>query len=254
MAGFYEKVFHALPNSLQRRIHPLDFAIRRLAEEASEHSQPGDVVLDAGAGESRFEELFKHCRYLTVDTALGDSDWDYSAIHVLADLSQIPLKEASIDLVLNTQVLEHVPDPGRVIREFYRVLKPGGKLFLSAPQGWHEHQQPCDFFRFTTFSLQLLFREAGFRDHRILPQGGYFHYLGHRLTYIPKVLFQGRSGFWRYLLFPVELLCLGMFCFLLPLGCYFLDRFDGKKEFTLGYACRVIKPASLQPHRPFRHP
>jgi SAM-dependent methyltransferase len=164
-------------------------------------------------------------------------------VALLGDLSAIPIDSESVDIVLNIQVLEHVTSPAQILREIHRVLKPGGTLYLTAPQGWHEHQSPHDYFRFTREALQLLFEEAGFPDPKIESQGGYFHYLGHRLTYIPKVLFGSRSGLLRGLFFPLELLSLSLFCFCLPVLCYYLDRLDSRQEFTLGYRCVVVKEA-----------
>jgi SAM-dependent methyltransferase len=146
-----------------------------------------------------------------------------------------------VDLVLNTQVLEHVENPGVVLREIRRVLKDGGSLLLTAPQGWPEHQQPNDFYRFTRFALSSLMKEAGFSESHVEPIGGYFHYLGHRLTFIPKVLFQDRQGLLRVLLFPLELVCLAFFCAFCPFVCYYLDALDKKKEFTLCYRVLAVK-------------
>ena len=240
MAEVYRKVFDRLPRSLRRRIDPLEFSIESFVRSAAK-APKGAFVLDAGAGESRFAGFFRDHRYLALDSGIGDGSWDYSQLHLCGDLTAIPLRPQSVDVVLNTQVLEHVPDPGLVLAELNRVLKEGGFLYLTAPQGWPEHQQPHDYFRFTRWGLEHLLTEAGFSQIKIQPQGGYFHYLGHRLTYIPRVLFGGRRGVVRGLLLPLELIAVGLFCFLAPLLCFYLDRFDRVREFTLGYQCIAVR-------------
>ncbi|RPI29236.1 MAG: class I SAM-dependent methyltransferase [Acidobacteria bacterium] len=240
MSSLYLRAYCLLPEFLRRRINPLDYAIEDFVMKAA-HGKSGQIVLDAGAGEARFARLFSDHFYLALDSCVGDSAWDYSRVQVVADLGSLPLANDAVDRVLNIQVLEHVKNPALVVAEIYRVLKAGGELYLTAPQGWGEHQQPNDFFRFTSFALKDLLSNAGFRDVEIEPLGGYFHYLGHRLTYIPKILFLRLPPVARLLLFPIELASLALFCLALPIACYYLDYFDAHPEFTLGYRCLARK-------------
>ncbi len=246
MARVYRRLHERVPEFLLRRINPLEFRIRGLVRQAA--SQPsGARVLDAGAGEARFAGWFAEHRYVALDSGVGDGDWDYSRLHLRSDLARLPLASDSFDAVLCTQVLEHVPDPAGVVAELYRVLRPGGRLYLSAPQGWCEHQQPADYFRFTRFSLRMLLESAGFEGVQVEPMGGYFHYLGNRLAFLPRVLFDERGGWKRWALLPLELPALALFAGLLPLVCYYLDPLDRRREFTLGYGCRARKPAATEP-------
>ena len=240
MVAFYRRAYEMLPEFVKRRINPLEYSIQDFIRSANSTSGKS-VILDAGAGEARWAHYFDGHLYLALDSGVGDRGWDYSRISVCADLTSIPLASTCVDVVLNIQVLEHVSRPLEVLREIYRVLKTDGKLYLTAPQGWHEHQQPHDFFRFTRYSLEPLLKGAGFREIKIEPLGGYFHYLGQRLTYIPKVLFEGRPGLQRALFSPLELVSLALFCFFSPMICYYLDGLDRKKEFTLGYRCLAVK-------------
>ncbi len=240
MSAFYFRVFDLLPAPLRRRVDPLQEAVYRFVSGAAA-VDPNALIVDAGAGQSRFAGLFRNNRYVALDFGRGDSGWDYTGLDVVGDLQHLPLKTGSAAVVINTQVLEHLPEPGRALREMHRILEPGGRLFLTAPQGWHEHQQPHDYYRFTSFALERLLSGAGFRSWTIDPMGGYFHYLGQRLTYIPKVLFWPRGKLFRTLLFPIELLSMALFCLLGPLVCYYLDRFDTDREFTLCYRCLATK-------------
>ena len=246
MSGVYLRVYNVLPEALKKRINPLDYAIDDFVRGAASR-EPGGLVLDAGAGESRFAGHFAGHRYVAVDSCVGDAAWDYSKVSLLADLVSIPLADGVFDTVLNIQVLEHVPDPQAVVCELFRVLKPGGRLYLTAPQGWHEHQSPNDYFRFTKYALRKLVENAGFADVGIEPLGGYFHYLGHRLTYVPKSLFPGLPWPARVLLAPLEIVTLSTCCFCLPILCYYLDRFDRSREFKLCYRCVAVKPLTDLP-------
>lgn len=63
----------------------------------------------------------------------------------------------SYEVILCTGLLEHIPDPQRIIDEFHRILAPGGKLVISASAVFSFHEGPNDFFHFTPFSFRLLF-------------------------------------------------------------------------------------------------
>src|SRR5688572_18395426 len=101
----------------------------------------GARVLDAGAGECMYRPLFAHADYESADFAQNDHK-RYGEITYVCDLRTIPVEDSRYNMVLCTQVLEHVPDPGAVLNELYRVLKPGGRLWLSAPLYYPEHDAP----------------------------------------------------------------------------------------------------------------
>ena len=74
----------------------------------------------------------------------------------------------SFDSVLCNQVLEHVFNPDYFLSEIHRVLKPSGKLLLTVPFVWDEHEKPYDFARYTSFGLTSLLEKNGFHvlEHR----------------------------------------------------------------------------------------
>lgn len=81
---------------------------------------------------------------------------------------QMPFAAGEFDFVICTQVLEYVGDPSQIIAEIYRVLKPGGQLFLSAPSVF-PRDSDFDSWRFLPNSLRMLL--AGFREVEIVPEG-----------------------------------------------------------------------------------
>jgi SAM-dependent methyltransferase len=76
----------------------------------------------------------------------------------IADAHQIPLAGESVDAVLIQAVLEHVLDPGQVVREIHRVLRTGGLVYAETPFLQQVHAGPYDFVRFTSSGHRYLFR------------------------------------------------------------------------------------------------
>jgi len=85
-------------------------------------------------------------------------------------------------------VLEHVPDPLEVMREFRRILVPGGRVLITVPMFWPAHEQPWDFRRFPGHGLLHLAYAAGFRVDHLVPRGG-------KLALVGQVLL---TAFQRY--------------------------------------------------------
>ena len=217
-----------VPRGLYNRLDPFEASIEGFVRGIAAEIEPGNHVLDAGAGECRFKTFFEHAEYVGVDFAQGDPSWDYSGLDVISRLEELPFPNGSFDHVLSIVVLEHTPEPGRVIEEFERVLKPGGMVHLVVPHMWEEHQKPHDFFRFTSGGIRYLLQAAGIRIRRIHPVGGFFWQLGRRLM---GVLAFTQSG-WRWLLFPILAPVFGL---ILPLCCYYLDTLDQDRAYTLGF-------------------
>ncbi len=140
---------------------------------------PGSRVLDAGAGSCLYANHFSQHRYESADYCKGKKE--YGDVSYVCSLEEISVRDESFDLVLSTQVLGHVAEPLLVLREIHRVLKPGGRLWLSAPLSWEEHGQPADFYRYTQFGLRHLLTQAGFKVVELEWGGRYYATLWYQL-------------------------------------------------------------------------
>jgi SAM-dependent methyltransferase len=223
-----------VPSGLYRRLDPFESSIEDFVRDVAKNIPAGERVLDAGAGEGRFMPFFRHTRYVGVDFAQGDRSWDYSKLDVIGRLEALPFPDASFDHILSIVVLEHTPEPGLVLREFHRILRPGGTTHIVVPHMWEEHQRPNDFFRFTLNGMRYLLESAGIRVKKIEPVGGFFWQLGRRLMGVLGFAQQG----WRWILFPFLAPIFGL---VLPLWCYYLDFLDHDRAYTLGYICEGWK-------------
>jgi len=127
-------------------------------------------LLDVGCGVKPYLPIFAP----KVSTYIGvDIDEHRRAIDCRGAATALPFLSNQFDTVLFTEVLEHVPDPVLAIKEIYRVLRPGGKLILSAPQVYWLHEEPLDFYRFTKYGLLELLRRAGdFKIEHLATIGG----------------------------------------------------------------------------------
>lgn len=120
------------------------------------------AVLDYGAGASPYRKYFPDADYRRADIT-GVSSLHY---RINPD-STIHEADGTFDVILSTQVAEHVPNPDVYFRECFRLLKKGGRLILTTHGVWEEHGSPYDFQRWTGTGLRRDLRNAGFQRMRI---------------------------------------------------------------------------------------
>jgi len=155
----------------------------RWVAEIARSVPPGARVLDAGAGTCPYRSLFAHTDYKAHDfkryegVKLGGST-GYGDIDIVSEIDHLPVEDGAFDVVLCTEVLEHVHDPAAAVAEMARVLRPGGRLVLTAPLGSGLHQLPFHFYGgFTPAWYNRFLPAAGVRVVRIVPNGRFFKLL-----------------------------------------------------------------------------
>jgi len=118
----------------------------------------GMKILDAGCGSQRYRKYCDHLEYYGQDFAQysvsdkkmmnerGQEEYEYGELNYIGNIWEIEEKDAFFDVVLCTEVFEHIPYPNETLTELTRLLKPGGKLILTAPANCLRHFDPYFFY------------------------------------------------------------------------------------------------------------
>lgn len=219
--------------------------VTRFVENVAQSLPKGASILDAGAGESVYKKLFSHCEYKAIDLGVGESRWNYSNLDYVGSLHEMPIEDGVFDAVLCTQVLEHLEWPRESVKEMYRVLKTNGKLYMTVPMSHPEHQTPYDFFRYTSYGLESICKDAGFHGIKITPFGGLWVRWAYELPrslsiFPPSGLRCKKPNFLGIALLPVRAIA-QLTVRLLQSTFLWLDRFDNNKNDPFGWACEANK-------------
>lgn len=228
-----QQCINLIPKSWRLRLNPRRYAIETFVEQSARKIKPNACVLDAGAGPCPYKSFFAHCTYQATD--FTDP---YRLMDFTCDLSSIPQKTGSYDVVLSTEVLEHVPDPLAVLKETHRILKKGGTLYLTTPQSWMMHQKPHNYFYFTYFGLKHLLQETGFKKFTIKPMGGYFWNLADTIRF-NSLRHQYRKQSVLYVILTI--LEYPFTNILLPFLFFHLDWIDKERDWTMGWVVEATK-------------
>lgn len=208
----------------------------------------GARVLDVGAGSCLYRKLFAHCEYKTQDfVQLNDNQLfgnKYGKIDYVSDICSIPVEKSSFDVIICTEVLEHLPEPILAIREFARILKPEGRLIITAPLGSGLHQLPYHYYGgYTPNWYENFLGLSGFEDILVEANGNFFRFFGQECVRFVLLTAPWKSLL-NFVLLPLWIINLLLLAFYIPVYCICVDKFDRLKTFTIGYhvtACRVMK-------------
>ena len=188
------------------------------------------LCLDAGAGRGAYHARLAQNAEEVIRMDLHRRE----GLEACGSVLDLPWRDNTFESIFCSQVLEHVPEPGRALAEFFRCLKPGGVLVLSAPHLAYLHNEPHDYFRFTRHGLAVLLSQAGFTKCEIIPAGGLVSFVGHIPSVVVKAIFAdlpllgpmvmaGNRGYSR-------------------LVAWIDRRLDRKKLFALNYGVVAHKP------------
>lgn len=167
-------------------------------EKALTDLPAGLRLLDAGAGEQQYKKHCSHLDYISQDFAQYDGQgdtlglhtgsWDNSGLDIVCDITDIPEPDASFDVVLCTEVFEHLPNPVLALQEFSRLLKKDGKLILTAPFCSLTHFAPYHFCTgFNRYFYEENLRDHGFELLSIEANGNYFEYIAQEVRRIEDI-------------------------------------------------------------------
>lgn len=157
----------------------------------------GQILLDAGAGRMQYADYCSHLKYIAQDlgeynskTAEGGlhgaleswDKWDTSKLNIVCDIIDMPLEDESIDVILCSEVFEHLKNPMLAVKEFSRILKRGGKLLLTAPFCCLTHMAPFFYYNgFSEYWYRDVLKDFGFEIEEIVQNGNFFTYLSQEL-------------------------------------------------------------------------
>jgi len=169
----------------------------RWVEKTLKKIPTGLTLLDAGAGESQFKKFCSHLNYIAQDFGQYDGNgdiglqmgtWDNSGLDIVSDITAIPLPDASVDAIMCTEVFEHIPDPIAAVKEFNRLLKPGGYLLITAPFASITHFAPYHFASgFNRFWYEKHLPDNNFRIDELALNGNYFEFIAQENRRIKRI-------------------------------------------------------------------
>jgi SAM-dependent methyltransferase len=186
----------------QYPIHHRSFLAAVMLEASLQMTAPyvKGNVLDVGCGMRPYEKSY----FGGADRYTGtDYLSDRSRPDVVCSAVELPFATEEFDTVVSTEVLEHVPDPLRALREMHRVTRKSGHLILSTPFHWPRHEAPYDYFRYPYDGLLHLMASSNWEIVRLFNRGRSYAFLGQVIQHIHPIP-------WRWF----DLLINGLFLYL----------------------------------------
>ncbi|MFN8356220.1 MAG: class I SAM-dependent methyltransferase [Spirosomataceae bacterium] len=214
MSERFKPIRHNAPNSLWSKVL---FGVRLLVDFQfltiysllrQQIPQFKGKVLDIGCGNSPFKHLVDSSKaeYIGIDVEEAKY-FDYANPDVIYfNGENLPFADNSIDHFICTEVIEHIPDPTKLISEMRRVLAPTGSGIVTLPWSARFHFAPYDYHRYTPSMLALIFRE--FSSAVITNRGTDINAIVSKII----VFYVGHGLNWRpYWLAPIKFILLIVF-------------------------------------------
>lgn len=183
----YKQLFK--PTFLGFFVNPFFWGRAAIYNNVKKHApEISGKTLDVGTGSKPYINLFPNVtEYIGMDIEQSGHTHQKEYIDVFYDGKHFPFDANTFDSLVFFEVLEHVFTPDAFISEIKRVVKPGGKCLVTIPFIWGEHEQPYDFARYSSFGLNHLFKEHGFKvikHHKYLTDFRLFSLLVNNYFYI----------------------------------------------------------------------
>lgn len=150
------------PSLIGLFINPFFIARKGLLESIKHFGEEiTGKTLDVGCGTKPYENFFSCSKYigLEIETTINRENKN---VDVFYDGGKFPFEDKEFDSIVTNQVLEHVFSPNEFLSEINRVVKKDGKLLLTVPFVWDEHEQPYDYARYSSFGVAHLLNQHGF--------------------------------------------------------------------------------------------
>lgn len=135
----------------------------------------------------------------------ANSSHDNPLLDLIIDLNEplTPLVTSSFDVVILSDVLEHIREPALLMAEISRILKPGGYLLLNVPFAYWIHEAPYDYYRYTRFALERFAQNSGLHLIELVALGGWVEVMADlSCKLLASVRLRGLSGVIHRLIIP----------------------------------------------------
>jgi SAM-dependent methyltransferase len=130
-------------------------------------------IVDLGCGKAPLYGLYKNHSTEVILTDWPQTFHQNECLDIATDLTQdLPFQNNEFETVLLSDVLEHIPEPEKLLKEIYRILCPQGKLLMNTPFYYPLHEVPYDYFRYTEYALRFMAETAGFKIIELDSFGG----------------------------------------------------------------------------------
>nr|WP_129730477.1 class I SAM-dependent methyltransferase [Parabacteroides goldsteinii] len=193
-------------------------------------------IFDIGCGNKPFED---YIRKLTNNNSLSSYvgcdvvQSSNNKVDIICEAADIPIVSSKYDVVICTQVIEHVFNHSKVFEEAYRILKPGGIFIVSSNFIWEMHEVPYDYFRFTKYGFRSLLVNSGFEIVEERANGGKWAVLGQLLLQISWIMHDPTSALLKRKLKTLLRRAMLIFCnWFFP---FLDDRHKDSSRYTLNY-------------------
>jgi SAM-dependent methyltransferase len=199
-----------MPSSVSKKFKPslnnaFYFIRKELFRKIKQHApELKGRLLDFGCGSKPYQSLFLNAsEYTGLDYESEGHSHAGERIDIMYNGKTIPFPDEYFDSVFSSEAFEHIFNLEEIIPEIKRVLKKEGKILITCPFVWNEHEIPVDYARYTQFALKHLFEKNGFEILMQVKSGDFTMAIYQmRMVYfnehfIPAFPLLGKSKFFR---------------------------------------------------------